>query len=170
MNSGKCFSSSLCFEFPSLTFLRLESPIGEYICVLDLSSFRVCGYQPRHAVLMGWFQEKTPLPGHNGRSTYKIDLCPRSFVKSSSAHLPLPLPPTLFLLLTKRTPLLKSQKRTAKVLEEIADALNTAGIELQMYHAQAALKLLQDRRDHFRRRTRLCIRGRRFIILRVNMD
>ena len=81
MDSGKCFSSSFCFGCPSLTFLRLQSPIGEYISVLDLSSFRVCGYQPRRAVVMGWFQEKTPLPGHRGRLTYEINVCPRTILR-----------------------------------------------------------------------------------------
>jgi glutamine synthetase len=36
------------------------------------------------------------------------------------------------------SPALPSGSVEAKVLEEIADALETAGIELQMYHAEAA--------------------------------
>ena len=60
----------------------------------------------------------------------------------------------------------------AKVLEEIADALNTAGIELQMYQAEAApgqYEVVTGRWVHFRRRARWCIRGRRVIMLLLNM-
>ena len=178
MDSGKCFF--LCFGFRSLTFLRLESPIGEYIYVLDLSSFRVCGYEPRHAAVMGWFQEKTPLPGRNGRLTYEVDLCPRTILRrvvecvpsssssshtlsSSANHPPRKAKNELNLsfligvesefILLKQTnptieavnnhgwsnsPALPSGSLEAKVLEEIADVLNATGIELQMYHAEAA--------------------------------
>ena len=81
----------------------------------------ICGYQPRHAVVMGWFQEETPLPGRNGRLTYEVDFCPRTIlrrvVESSSGYLPLPLPLPLFpnfsplflLLLIKKHPSRKAK-------------------------------------------------------------
>ena len=37
---------------------------------------------------MGWFQEKTPLPGWNGRLAYEVDLCSRN--EPSSSYLSLP--------------------------------------------------------------------------------
>ena len=70
------------------------------------------------------------------------------------------------------SPALPSGSVEAKVLEEIADALNTAGIELQMYHAEAApgqYEVVTGRWVHFRRRTCWCIRGRQFVMLLINM-
>lgn len=50
---------------------------GEYIYSLDLSSFRVCPYAPGHAVVMGWFEEKTPSPS----GSLSSPLCPRAVLK-----------------------------------------------------------------------------------------
>ncbi|EDR06660.1 uncharacterized protein LACBIDRAFT_299691 [Laccaria bicolor S238N-H82] len=144
-----------------LVFLSVAdgfSPIGEYLYVLDLSSLRLCGYQPRHAAIMGWFQEKTPLPGRNGRLSYEVDLCPRTIlrrvVEKAKNELSLSFligVESEFILLTQTHPIeavnnhgwsnsaaLPSGSVEAKVLEEIADALSAAEIELQMYHAEAA--------------------------------
>lgn len=145
-----------------LVFLSLADgfgPIGEYIYVLDLSSFRECGYEPRHAAVFGWFQEKTPLPGRNGRLTYEVDLCPRTIlrrvVEKAKNELNLSFligVESEFILLEQtnptieavnnhgwsNSPALPSGSVEAKVLEEIAHALSAAGIELQMYHAEAA--------------------------------
>ena len=78
MDLGKCFASSPCFGFR--TFFGLKRPMGEDVYVLDLSSLQVCGYQPHHVMVIGRFQEKSPLPGWNGRLTYEVDLCPRTIL------------------------------------------------------------------------------------------
>jgi hypothetical protein len=53
---------------------------GEYLCVPDLTSLRVCPYAPRHASVMVWLQEKTPAPGPDGKLTVDVDLCPRTLL------------------------------------------------------------------------------------------
>jgi len=51
--------------------------IEEYLYVVDLESLRVCPYEPGHATVMGYFQEKVPVTG----SKVEIDLCPRGILK-----------------------------------------------------------------------------------------
>ena len=53
------------------------SPVGEYLYVPDLSSWRVCTYAPGHASVMGWFQEKTPTPS----GELSVPLCPRTILQ-----------------------------------------------------------------------------------------
>lgn len=53
------------------------SPVGEYLYVPDLSSWRVCTYAPGHASVMGWFQEKVPDPR---TGLLAVDLCPRTLL------------------------------------------------------------------------------------------
>lgn len=50
--------------------------VGEWLYVPDLSSWRVCTYAPGHAVVMGWFQEKTPAP----ETGVDMPLCPRTLL------------------------------------------------------------------------------------------
>lgn len=52
------------------------SPVGEWLYVPDLSTWRVCTYAPGHAVVMGWFQDKTPAPGKGP----ELPLCPRTIL------------------------------------------------------------------------------------------
>lgn len=55
---------------------------GEYLYTPDLSSTRLCGYAPGHASLMGWFEEKLPAPGNDGkRDALKVPLCPRTILR-----------------------------------------------------------------------------------------
>lgn len=55
---------------------------GEYLYTPDLSSTRLCGYAPGHASLMGWFEEKLPAPGNEGkRDALKVPLCPRTMLR-----------------------------------------------------------------------------------------
>jgi hypothetical protein len=54
---------------------------GEYLYRLDLESLRVCPYAPGHASIMGYYEEKVPVPGADGVPTLKVDLCPRGTLK-----------------------------------------------------------------------------------------
>ncbi|EPT02031.1 hypothetical protein FOMPIDRAFT_99756 [Fomitopsis schrenkii] len=128
---------------------------GEYLYAIDLSSFRLCPYAPGHAVVMGWFQEKIPPPG----GTLAAPLCPRTLLQNvldeAKAKAGLSFLAGFeheFILLSATSPKLvtvndagyscsaKSRTGTVEyvVMEEIADALQAAGIELQMVHAEAA--------------------------------
>ena len=57
------------------------SAIGEYLYVVDWSSVRVCPYATGHASVMGWFEEKVPVPGPDGLPTLKVEICPRTILK-----------------------------------------------------------------------------------------
>ncbi|KAI0341099.1 FLU1-II [Trametopsis cervina] len=141
-----------------IVFLALApgfTGVGEYHYVLDLSSFRLAPYAPGHASIFGFFQEKTPTPEHG----LTVPLCPRwllnSVVEKASAGAGVTYLvgfESEFILLSQTTPAivpvnwadwstsakLPSGTVESKVMEEIADALEDAGIELQMYHAEAA--------------------------------
>ncbi|KIJ12274.1 glutamate---ammonia ligase [Paxillus involutus ATCC 200175] len=131
--------------------------VGEYLYVVDMSSFRRCPYAPGHAVVFGFFQEKVPVPLPTGPS-FAVPLCPRTnllrLVEYAAKDLGVQFLvgiETEFILLKSTNPIiavnnhgwsnspaLASGTTEAKVLEEIADALLEAGIELQMYHSEAA--------------------------------
>lgn len=140
-----------------LIFLSLADGFGatgELAYVCDLNSIKICTYAPGHASIMGWFQEKYPPPGPN--PSYDINLCPRTLLnriandaKSQSSVDFLVGFETEFILLDKNhqpvnqhgwscSPALYTGSVESVVLQEIADALVTDGIELQMYHAEGA--------------------------------
>ncbi|OSD07879.1 FLU1-II protein [Trametes coccinea BRFM310] len=129
--------------------------VGEYLYVPDLSSWRVCTYAPGHASVMGWFQEKTPHPERG----LTVDICPRTILQKivREAHEKAGVSflvgvESEFILMSATSPApvyvnnadwsCSAKTRTGsvetKVLEEIARCLIDAGIELQMYHAEAA--------------------------------
>ena len=55
---------------------------GEYLYTPDISSVRLCGYAPGHASLMGWFEEKLPAPGNEGKKdALRVPLCPRTMLR-----------------------------------------------------------------------------------------
>ncbi|TFY57374.1 hypothetical protein EVJ58_g7058 [Rhodofomes roseus] len=131
------------------------SGTGEHLYVVDLNSFRLSPYAPGHAVLMGWFQEKTPLP--NG--SLATPLCPRTLLKNivNEAQTNAGLSflagfESEFILLSATSPkpvtlnnagwscAAKFRTGTVEntVLQEIADNLQDAGVELQMIHAESA--------------------------------
>lgn len=64
-----------------LVFISLAegfSPIGEYLYVPDMNTLRLCPYAPRHASVMGYFEEKEPI----GRDlSFTVPLCPRTTLK-----------------------------------------------------------------------------------------
>lgn len=53
------------------------SAAGEYIYVVDTSSFHLCTYAPGHAVFFGFFQEQVPVPRPTGPSV-DVPTCPRT--------------------------------------------------------------------------------------------
>ncbi|KAF9240408.1 hypothetical protein BU15DRAFT_87638 [Melanogaster broomeanus] len=129
--------------------------VGEYLYVVDTSSFRLCPYAPGHVVFFGFLQEKWP--------SLEVSLCPRTqllrLVTSANPEIHADKLGVQFLvgietefILLKSTnpviavnnhgwsnsPALATGTTETKVLEEIADAIQEAGIELQMYHSEAA--------------------------------
>ncbi|KAJ3490290.1 hypothetical protein NLI96_g1519 [Meripilus lineatus] len=108
-----------------LIFLTLAlgfSSNGEYLLVPDLTSLRVAPYAQHHAVVMCYLQEKFPSPEH-GRV---VPIDPRTLLKrviDEAAE----KAGVSFLVGIEIT-----------VLEEIADALQEAGHEVQMVHAESA--------------------------------
>ncbi|KAG6919340.1 hypothetical protein DXG01_006886 [Tephrocybe rancida] len=133
------------------------APSGEYLYVPDLSTIRICPYSPGEAVVMGWFHEKTPYPGIDNKLTLEVALCPRATLKrvvmeSSSAGIDYLVGfESEFILFESTKPVeaasnhswtatngLLSGSVVAKTLKEIANGIQSSGIELQMYHAEAA--------------------------------
>ncbi|TFK65119.1 glutamine synthetase/guanido kinase [Pluteus cervinus] len=135
------------------------SPIGEYLYVVDLSSLKICGYAPGHASVMGWFQEKVPKP-FRPLDFFTVDLCPRTILKkvledakkTSGVEFLVGFE-TEFILLWKadasgvlpvdmhgwsNSQALYTGHQGSIVLEEIVQALTEAGVEVQMYHSEAA--------------------------------
>ncbi|VDC07447.1 unnamed protein product [Peniophora sp. CBMAI 1063] len=129
------------------------SATGLYLYAPDLSSLRTCGYAPGHASVMGWFQEKEAAPG--GR--LEVDLCPRTQLRRvvdearAAGFEFLVGIETEFCLLRSVDPIeavhdrpwsttasLPTGAKETQCMEEIADALLASGIELLMYHAEAA--------------------------------
>jgi hypothetical protein len=51
---------------------------GEYVYIVDWSTVRICGYAEGHASVMGWFEEKVPMPG---RMDVGVELCPRATLR-----------------------------------------------------------------------------------------
>ncbi|KZP21004.1 glutamine synthetase/guanido kinase [Athelia psychrophila] len=134
------------------------SPIGEYIYVIDMKTIRLCPYAPGHASVMGFFQEKAPSQGPDNQPTVSTNLCPRTnlqriiddardragvefLVGFESEFILLKSNNTLEAVNTHGYGInhaLTSGSIEAQVMEEIAHALKDAGIELQMYHSEAA--------------------------------
>ncbi|KAF8873768.1 hypothetical protein BD779DRAFT_1705403 [Infundibulicybe gibba] len=138
-----------------LTMAEGFKPIGEYLYVPDLTSIRICTYAPGHASIMGYFEEKVLVD--RGQSL-KVDLCPRTtllrVVSDAKRNLGVDFlvgVESEFILLKSVSPLeavnehgwsnaqaLSTGTLETQAMQEIADALQEAGIELQMYHAEAA--------------------------------
>ena len=70
----------------TLGIVRLQvasgfSPMGEYLITPDLSTIRPCPYEPGHASLVGWYEEKAGVVDSQGRPTVQVDLCPRGILR-----------------------------------------------------------------------------------------
>ncbi|GJE93452.1 glutamine synthetase/guanido kinase [Phanerochaete sordida] len=130
------------------------SVTGEYLFALDESSFRVCPYSPGHATIMGFFQNLVPQPVHGlemlddpRTQLARVERIARE--KAGVAYL-VGFESEFILLKSTSPPVainnadyavsqkLPAGSIEAKVLEEIADALQDAGIEVQKYHGEAA--------------------------------
>ncbi|TRM67904.1 hypothetical protein BD626DRAFT_480146 [Schizophyllum amplum] len=127
---------------------------GEYLLVPDLSTIRLCPYAPGHASVLGWFEEKSPPRGSNSVET---SVCPRTLLKrvlegakESEAKFLVGMEHE-FVLLKNADPVepinygdwaasnaLPGGTLEAAVLQEIADSVQASGIELQLYHGEAA--------------------------------
>lgn len=57
------------------------SATGEYLYAVDLSSLKICPYAPGHASVMGWFEEKNPIPNLTNHRAVEVDLCPRTILR-----------------------------------------------------------------------------------------
>ncbi|KAG0694778.1 hypothetical protein DFH29DRAFT_301610 [Suillus ampliporus] len=129
--------------------------LGEYLYVVDLSSIRLCSYAPGHVSIMGWFQDKVPAPGRVLGTG--VPMCPRSTLKrivdTAKSHNAAFLVgfESEFILLKSTNPIeavnphgwnnaqaLASGTKETEAMEEIAHALTDSGIELMMYHSEAA--------------------------------
>ncbi|KAG2064132.1 glutamine synthetase/guanido kinase [Suillus decipiens] len=130
-------------------------PVGEYLFVVDLTSMRLCSYAPGHVSIMGWFQDKVPAPGRVLGTG--VPLCPRSTLnrivdtaKSYNAAFLVGFE-TEFILLKSTNPIeavnphgwnssraLPSGTKETEVIEEIARRIIDSGIELMLYHSEAA--------------------------------
>jgi hypothetical protein len=59
------------------------TPMGEYLFTPDLSTIRPCPYEPGHASLLGWFEEKAFVADPHGQpivQVVQVDLCPRGIL------------------------------------------------------------------------------------------
>ncbi|KAG6828009.1 hypothetical protein H0H92_009701 [Tricholoma furcatifolium] len=133
------------------------SAAGEYLYVPDLSTIRLAPYAPGEVVILGWFHEKTPYPGVDNKLRLDVLLCPRTTLQrilkeSSDAGIDYLVGfESEFILLKSTNPVVAASNHSwtatdgfpsgsvvAKTLKEIADGIQSSGIELQMYHAEAA--------------------------------
>ncbi|KAK0238917.1 hypothetical protein EDD85DRAFT_828447 [Armillaria nabsnona] len=131
--------------------------IGEYLYVPDLSTLRLCPYEEGHASVLGWFQEKAPVLGADGNLTVAVDLCPRSVLQrvveqATQAGVEFLVGfETEFILLKSTNPVeaanyhawtasngLPSGAVESRVMREIVESLLKSGIEVTMYHPEAA--------------------------------
>ena len=63
---------SLAFGFTSM---------GEYLITPDLSTIRPCPYEPGHASLIGWYEEKAGITDPQGQPITQVDVCPRGMLR-----------------------------------------------------------------------------------------
>ncbi|KLO07860.1 glutamine synthetase/guanido kinase [Schizopora paradoxa] len=133
-------------------------PAGMYVYVPDLSTIRPLAYAPGHAFVMGWLEEQVGTVSPNGVFSFSSKLCARSKVRDivddafsehgisfmmgfeteviflSSASSVTPVHDYSW---SETSAMLAGRPETLAV-QEIADALETAGIVLDMYHAEGA--------------------------------
>ncbi|KAJ8582528.1 glutamine synthetase/guanido kinase, partial [Rhizopogon salebrosus TDB-379] len=144
------------FGIAGITLAPGFGPVGEYSYVLDLTTIRLCSYAPGHASIVGWFQDMTPAPGRVLGTG--VPMCPRSVLKrvieyelSSLFESFLVGVESEFILLKNTNPVepvnvhgysnsqaLASGTKETEIMEDIAQGLVKSGIELMMYHSEAA--------------------------------
>lgn len=151
---------------PSLNFLRFAlafvgsqvadgfSSMDECVQSIDLNSFRVCTYAPGHAVVMAWFQEKIPSP----TGDLAMPLCPRTMLQNVVDEAKQKADLTFlvgfeseFILLKATSPPelvndagwgcsagYRTDSVESRVLDEIVDCVEEAGIEVHFIHGETA--------------------------------
>ncbi|KAG2008475.1 glutamine synthetase [Coprinopsis cinerea AmutBmut pab1-1] len=126
---------------------------GVWSYLLDLTSLKLCPYARRHASVMGWFHEASPSPARD----LGISICPRTLLSNVVASIQqthsvdlLVGFETEFVLMNpgslgsvgyhaySTTSALYTGCSEAVVLEEIVHALQSSGIEVEMYHAECS--------------------------------
>ncbi|KAF9480603.1 glutamine synthetase/guanido kinase [Pholiota conissans] len=134
-------------------------PMGEYLYVPDLTSFRLCPYEPGHASVMGFFEEKTPYVTANDTTSVETKICPRGTLKRVVEQAKKELGVEFlvgfeneFILLQNdlegiepvgtyafsSSSSLRTGALETRVMDKIARAVQASGIELQMYHGEGA--------------------------------
>ncbi|KAK7032848.1 1,2-dihydroxy-3-keto-5-methylthiopentene dioxygenase [Favolaschia claudopus] len=141
-----------------LTLAPGFAPIGEYLYAIDIASLRPCPFAPGHFAVLGQFEEKTALTGPNDKPSVEVNLCPRTLLRRITQELKQSYNTeflvgfeTEFILLKSTDPVepasihdfsasvgLLAGSLPTQILQEIADALVTSGIKLEMYHTEAA--------------------------------
>ncbi|EIW80776.1 glutamine synthetase guanido kinase [Coniophora puteana RWD-64-598 SS2] len=135
------------------------STVGEYLLRFDMDSLRHCPYAVGHVTLMASFEEKVPKPLAGGGESLEVSICPRTILKKIVRETKENLGVEFivgfeseFVLLSSTNPpcavnsggwcmasSFDTGKQGQQVLDEIAEAVQGSGIELQMFHAEAAL-------------------------------
>jgi len=134
------------------------TPMGEYLFTPDLSTIRPCPYEPGHASLFGWFEEKAFVADPHGQPIVKVDLCPRGILRRIVQEAKTVCDgeflvgfETEFILLKSTNPLeptsihaansadaLRSGSISTTAVADMVHAIELSGIEVQIYHGEAA--------------------------------
>ncbi|KAF9024403.1 glutamine synthetase/guanido kinase [Hymenopellis radicata] len=132
-------------------------PAGEWFYVIDPSTLRLCPYDEGMATVMGYFQHKVPV-SVNGSLSLQVDLCPRTIlervVESAKRNASVEFLVGFeieFILLKSTDPIgglsqhvysgcsgLMTGSPESRILRDICDSLIKGGIEVNMYHPEAA--------------------------------
>ncbi|KAF9035313.1 glutamine synthetase/guanido kinase [Hymenopellis radicata] len=151
---------ALAFAVMSMVDLRLAagvSAVGEWFYVIDTSTLRICPYEEGLATVMGNFQHKVPVLV-NGSPSLQVDVCPRTILERvvTSAKRDASVEflvgfETEFILLKSTRPIggahehlyaacngLLTGSVESRILREISDSLIGGGIDVSMYHPEAA--------------------------------
>ncbi|KAF8190459.1 hypothetical protein BJ912DRAFT_323034 [Pholiota molesta] len=147
-----------CLGLNFITLADGFSPMGEYLYVPDLTSLRLCPYEPGQVSVMGFFQEKTPWRTPEGTLSAETKACTRGALKRvvDQARDELGVEflvgfESEFILLAGESPYepvsthefsssqaLRAGAVATIVMDEIARNVQASDIELQMYHGEAS--------------------------------
>jgi len=126
----------------------------EWLAIIDMSTLRAIPYSPGHASVFATFESKVP---HPKTGALKLELCPRTalakVVETAKKELGISFLvgfETEFMFLKSKSPIesldvpsgwssvraLTSNSMVEMVLQEIGDAIQQAGIEVQMIHSE----------------------------------
>jgi len=134
------------------------APMEEYLITPDLSTIRPCPYEPGHASIVGWIEEKAGVVDSQGKPVLQVDLCPRGILRRIVEEAKTACDvdylvgfETEFILLKSTSPIepisihawssarsLRSGSTSTTAVDEMVDAIELSGIEVQIYHGEAA--------------------------------